>query len=144
MGVMAAAYKRSPPSFWGVTIRAASRSLSGPRHLSGTAGLCLELHERRPATTGHPEFERKLRVQENMLEQLIVFLPALWIFCLTVQPLVGAALGIVFVIGRILYSAAYAADPSKRSLGFGLGIFPTLILLIGGLVGVIRDMLIVM
>jgi glutathione S-transferase len=97
-----------------------------------------------PATTGHPEFERKLRVQENMLEQLIVFLPALWIFCLTVQPLVGAALGIVFVIGRILYSAAYAADPSKRSLGFGLGIFPTLILLIGGLVGVIRDMLIVM
>jgi malate dehydrogenase (oxaloacetate-decarboxylating)(NADP+) len=30
-----------------------------------------------PATTGHPEFERKLRVQENMLEQLIVFLPAL-------------------------------------------------------------------
>ena len=97
-----------------------------------------------PATTGHPEFERKLRVQENMLEQLIVFLPSLWIFCLTVQPLVGAALGLIFVIGRILYSAAYAADPSKRSLGFGLGILPTLILLIGGLVGVIRDMLIVM
>jgi uncharacterized MAPEG superfamily protein len=91
-----------------------------------------------PATTGHPEFERKLRVQENMIEQLIVFLPSLWIFCLTIQPLVGAALGLVFVIGRILYSAAYAADPAKRSLGFGLGIFPTLILLLGSLVGVIR------
>ena len=97
-----------------------------------------------PATTGHPEFERKLRVQENMLEQLIVFLPALWIFCLTVQPLVGAGLGLVFVIGRILYSVGYAADPAKRSLGFGLGIFPTLILLLGGLVGVIRDLLVVM
>jgi glutathione S-transferase len=96
-----------------------------------------------PATTGHPEFERKLRVQANMLEQLIVFLPSLWIFCLTIQPLVGAALGLIFVIGRILYSAAYAADPAKRSLGFGLGIFPTLILLIGGLVGVIKDLLIV-
>jgi glutathione S-transferase len=52
-----------------------------------------------PATTGHPEFERKLRVQQNMIEQLIVFLPSLWIFCLTVQPLVGAALGLIFVFG---------------------------------------------
>jgi glutathione S-transferase len=95
-----------------------------------------------PATTGHPEFERKLRVQENMIEQLIVFLPALWIFCLTVQPLIGAALGLIFVIGRIIYSAAYAADPSKRSLGFGLAILPTVILLLGGLAGVIRDFMI--
>ena len=95
-----------------------------------------------PATTGHPEFERKLRVQENMIEQLIVFLPSLWIFCLTVQVLVGAALGFVFVVGRIIYSLAYAADPSKRGLGFGLAAFPTLILLLGGLAGVIRDFLI--
>jgi glutathione S-transferase len=95
-----------------------------------------------PATVGHPEFERKLRVQQNMIEQLIVFLPSLWIFCLTVQPLIGAILGLIFIVGRILYSTAYAVDPSKRSLGFGLGIFPTLILLIGALVGVIRDFLI--
>jgi glutathione S-transferase len=95
-----------------------------------------------PATTGHPEFERKLRVQQNMIEQLVVFLPALWIFCLTIQPLVGAALGLVFVIGRIIYSVAYATDPSKRSLGFGLGVLPTLILLLGALAGVIRDFLI--
>src|SRR5215469_16182085 len=92
-----------------------------------------------PATTGHPEFERKLRIQQNMLEQLMVFLPSLWIFCLTVQPLVGAALGLIFVIGRVIYSVAYAADPAKRSLGFGLGALPTIILLLGGLVGVIRD-----
>lgn len=95
-----------------------------------------------PATTGHPEFERKLRIQENMLEQLIVFLPSLWIFCLTVQPLIGAALGLLFVLGRIIYSVAYAADPAKRSLGFGLAILPTLILLLGALAGVIRNFLI--
>ncbi len=95
-----------------------------------------------PATTGHPEFERKLRVQQNMLEQLVVFLPALWIFCLTVQPLIGAVLGIVFIIGRMLYSISYAADPTKRGLGFALGILPTLILLLGGLIGVIRDFMI--
>ena len=95
-----------------------------------------------PATTGHPEFERKLRVQQNMIEQLIVFLPSLWIFCLTVQPLVGAALGLIFVFGRILYSVAYASDPAKRSLGFGLGALPTVILLLGSLVGVIRDFMV--
>ena len=95
-----------------------------------------------PATTGHPEFERKLRIQQNMLEQLIVFLPSLWIFCLTVQPLIGAILGLIFVIGRMIYSVSYAADPAKRSLGFGLGILPTLILLLGALGGVIYDFVI--
>jgi uncharacterized membrane protein YecN with MAPEG domain len=95
-----------------------------------------------PATTGAPEFERRLRIQQNMIEQLVIFLPSLWIFCLTVQPLIGAALGLIFVVGRIIYSTAYATDPSKRSLGFGLGIFPTLILLLGALAGVIRDFLI--
>jgi uncharacterized membrane protein YecN with MAPEG domain len=92
-----------------------------------------------PATTGHPEFERKLRIQQNMLEQLIVFLPSLWIFCLTVQPLIGAALGLIFVVGRIIYSLAYAAQPSKRGLGFGLGALTTLILMVGALAGVIYD-----
>ena len=95
-----------------------------------------------PATTGHPEFERKLRIQQNMLDQLIVFLPSLWIFCLTVQPLIGAALGLIFVIGRVIYSASYAADPARRSLGFGLGALPTAILLLGALAGVIRDFVI--
>jgi uncharacterized membrane protein YecN with MAPEG domain len=91
-----------------------------------------------PATTGHPEFERKLRVQQNSLELLIMFIPSLWIFCLTVELLFGAALGLIFVIGRIIYALSYAAAPQKRGLGFGLSIIPTLILLLGGLVGVIR------
>ena len=33
-----------------------------------------------PAITGHPDFERKLRVQQNSLELLIMFIPSLWIF----------------------------------------------------------------
>jgi uncharacterized membrane protein YecN with MAPEG domain len=94
-----------------------------------------------PATTGHPEFERKLRIQQNMIEQLILFLPSLWIFSLTVQPLVGAALGLLFVIGRILYSLSYAKDPAKRGPGFALSAFPTLILLVGGLIGVVQFLL---
>jgi len=94
-----------------------------------------------PAITGHPDFERKLRVQQNTVELLVMFIPSLWIFSLTIQVLVGAALGLIFVLGRIIYALSYTADPEKRSLGFGLSILPVLILLIGGLVGVIRLMI---
>ncbi len=73
-----------------------------------------------------------------MLEQLIVFLPSLWIFSLAVNVLVGAALGLVFVLGRVLYSLSYVNDPGKRGAGFMLAGLPTMILLIGGLIGVIR------
>jgi glutathione S-transferase len=97
-----------------------------------------------PAVTGAPEYERALRIQQNMLEQLILFIPSLWIFCLTTiafwpgMLLVGTALGLIFVIGRIIYSLSYAKDPKTRGLGFGLGMLPTMILLIGSLVGVIN------
>ena len=94
-----------------------------------------------PATTGHPEFERKLRIQQNMIEQLILFIPALWIFSLTVSILAGSILGLIFIIGRILYSLAYAKDPAKRGLGFGLGFVSTLILLVGGLIGSVLDLI---
>ena len=106
------------------------------------AGSARSKHDiKAPAITGHPDFERALRVQQNTLELLIMFIPSLWIFSLTIQVLVGAALGLIFVIGRIVYAISYAADPAKRSLGFGLSIIPILILVIGGLVGVIRLMI---
>ncbi len=91
-----------------------------------------------PATTGNPEFERAFRIQQNMLEQLIIFIPSLWIFSLTVSVLIGAILGILFAIGRVIYSIAYAKDPAKRSPGFGIGAICTVILLLGGLIGTIR------
>jgi uncharacterized MAPEG superfamily protein len=94
-----------------------------------------------PATTGHPEFERKLRIQQNMIEQLIMFIPALWIFSLTVSIVAGSILGLIFIVGRIVYSVAYAKDPGKRGLGFGLGIVSTLILLVGGLIGSVLDLI---
>lgn len=91
-----------------------------------------------PATTGHPEFERKLRIQQNMIEQLIMFIPALWIFSLTVNVLAGAAIGLVFIIGRIIYSASYANDPAKRGPGFGIGMLSTMVLMLGALIGSVR------
>jgi uncharacterized membrane protein YecN with MAPEG domain len=88
-----------------------------------------------PATTGHPEFERTLRVQENTIEQLVIFLPALFLFAHYASAAWAAALGIVFVIGRALYAWAYVRDPARRGPGFLLTILPNLILTLGALIG---------
>ena len=76
-------------------------------------------------------FERHFRVQMNTLEQLVMFLPALWIFAGFISPLWAAALGVVFILGRAIYARPYVRDPKSRSLGFGLTAFPTLLMLIG-------------
>ncbi|MDX2166160.1 MAG: MAPEG family protein [Deltaproteobacteria bacterium] len=90
-----------------------------------------------PATTGHPIFERWYRVQMNTLEQLIVFIPALFLFARFVGPRGAGWLGLVFVVGRALYARSYVADPASRSLGFGLTFIPNVILVLGALLGAI-------
>lgn len=92
-----------------------------------------------PATTGHPVFERYFRVQQNTLEQLVVFVPSMWFFGAYVSPLWAAGLGILFVIGRAVYLTGYVADPKKRVAGFGLSFLPNVILAGGALVGAILD-----
>jgi len=94
-----------------------------------------------PAITGHPIFERYFRVQQNTLEQLIVFVPSAWLFGLYVSAVWAAGLGVVFIIGRALYLNGYVADPSKRSAGFGLSFLPNVVLVIGALVGAILSLL---
>lgn len=88
-----------------------------------------------PDTSGHEDFDRIFRVHQNTLEQLIIFVPALWIFGFYVHALAGAGLGLVFLIGRFVYRAAYLQDPASRSMGFGLGAAALAILMLGGLIG---------
>jgi uncharacterized MAPEG superfamily protein len=88
-----------------------------------------------PATTGHPVFERHFRVQQNTLEQLVVFVPALWMFAYYVNVTAAAALGGVFILGRFLYAASYVSDPGRRGAGFAIGMLASLALVIGSLVG---------
>jgi glutathione S-transferase len=91
-----------------------------------------------PATTGNVDFERYYRAQMNTLEQLIIFVPALWSFAIFVSVLWASALGAVFIVGRLLYFTGYVKAAEKRSAGFGLATFAQLFLLIGGIVGAIR------
>jgi len=94
-----------------------------------------------PATSGNEIFERHFRVQMNTLEQLVLFLPSLWIFAHFVSPLWAAALGVVFIIGRAIYAVTYVRDPKSRSLGFALTSLPTFVMLIGIIVWAIRALM---
>ena len=91
-----------------------------------------------PQMTGNPDFERVLRVQQNTLEQMILFLPSLWLFSQFISPIWGAAIGAVWIIGRILFAWGYYQAAEKRALGFGINSLSILVLLLGALVGVIR------
>lgn len=93
-----------------------------------------------PATSGHEVFERYFRVQMNTLELLIVFVPALWVAAAYWNPTIVAAIGAVFLLGRLLYLRSYVADPRSRTLGFVLSSFPIIALMIGGGVGALRAM----
>ena len=86
-----------------------------------------------PAMTGDPVLERHIRVQANTLEWLPVFLVGLWLFALYWNDLVAAALGVVWIVGRILYALGYVADPGKRELGFLIQMAASAILLFGAL-----------
>tara|TARA_R110000782_G_scaffold46015_2_gene101917 strand:- start:111 stop:494 length:384 start_codon:yes stop_codon:yes gene_type:complete len=81
-----------------------------------------------PAMFGDAHFERVNRIHMNTLEQLIVLIPVMWIFAHYVNPLWAAGFGVVYIVGRFIYSAAYRKDPSKRSLGFTLSMLPSAVM----------------
>jgi glutathione S-transferase len=93
-----------------------------------------------PAMSGHEMFERYFRVQYNTLELLIMFVPALWIAAMYWNPLWMAALGAIYLVGRLLYLQGYVRDPKTRSIGFGLSMGPILLLVLSALVGVVRSL----
>src|SRR5437868_2101634 len=71
-----------------------------------------------PATSGHPDFERVFRVQMNTLEWMPIFLPALWLFAIYINDAAAAALGAVWIVGRIVYFIGYSKAAAKRGPGF--------------------------
>jgi glutathione S-transferase len=96
-----------------------------------------------PAITGDPGFERRFRVQQNTLEWMVIFLPSLWLFALYWIDWIAAALGAVWIVGRLLYMFGYEAEAGRRHAGFGIQMLAATALLIGALAGVIRQIAVI-
>jgi len=90
-----------------------------------------------PATAGHPDFERVFRGQMNTLEWMPIFLPTLWLFALYVSDKGAAAVGVLWIVGRILYVMGYAEAAERRSRGFLIQASACSILAIGALIGIV-------
>jgi glutathione S-transferase len=90
-----------------------------------------------PATTGNPDFERVFRVQMNTLEWMVVFLPSLWLFAIYISDPIAAVLGLVWIVGRMLYLTGYSQAANKRELGFMIQGGATALLWLGALGAII-------
>lgn len=73
-----------------------------------------------PAITGNEDFERVFRIQMNTLEWMPIFLPSLWLFAIYVSDAVAAAIGLVWIAGRIVYLIGYSKSVPQRGPGFGI------------------------
>ena len=91
-----------------------------------------------PKTTGNESWERLFRVQQNTLEQLIIFIPAVLIFGASTTGVWVLIPGVFFLIGRQLYAMEYVKNPQTRTLGMSLTMLANAALLIGGLIGIVR------
>ena len=86
-----------------------------------------------PATSGHPDFERAFRIQANTLEWMPIVLPSLWLFAIYISDAIAAALGAVWVMGRIVYFVGYSQAAAKRGPGFAIQALAAIALWAGAL-----------
>ncbi|MBT5484765.1 MAG: MAPEG family protein [Gammaproteobacteria bacterium] len=100
-----------------------------------------------PAVSGHPEFDKYFRVQQNTLEQLIVFIPAILAFSWSAENIgwpgyyIASGLGVIWLIGRFIYAISYVNDPAKRGLGFMMNFFPSVLMMLGTLVCIFMSLI---
>jgi len=73
----------------------------------------------------------------NTLEWMPIFLPSLWLFAIYISDAIAAAIGLVWIAGRILYMTGYAQAAAKRSRGFGIQAAAAILLWLGALGAII-------
>jgi len=93
-----------------------------------------------PACEGEENWERGFRVQQNTLEQLVIFIPTSYAFAYYISSVWVLLPGGLFIIGRFLYSAEYLKDPKTRTPGMSITLLANVILLLGALFGLVKGM----
>ena len=93
-----------------------------------------------PSTAGHETWERIYRVQQNTMEQLLMFIPGMLAFAYFVSPLWALLPGVAYLAGRQVYSYHYVVDPKKRGPGMALSFFANTALIFGAIAGLLAHM----
>jgi glutathione S-transferase len=76
-------------------------------------------------------------VQQNTLEWMPIFLPALWLFSIYVSDIWAALAGLVWIVGRLLYIRGYLEAAEKRYRGFFVQLSVCGVLWAGALIGIV-------
>jgi len=72
-------------------------------------------------------------VQMNTLEWMPIFLPSLWLFAFYISDPIAAAIGLVWIAGRILYMTGYSQAANQRGRGFQIQAIAAGLLWLGAL-----------
>jgi len=91
-----------------------------------------------PAMSGQLDFDKAFRIHMNTVEQLVLFVPVLWLAAAVVGDLWAAEIGAVWIVGRVIYAVGYSKEAAKRGPGFLVTILPTAVLTVIALWGVIQ------
>jgi glutathione S-transferase len=93
-----------------------------------------------PAMTGSLAVECALRVQGNTVEQVVIFLPLLWVAALYFHAIgwLVPLIGFCWCVGRILYAAGYMSSPGRREPGFVISVLSSIVLAILGVIGLVQ------
>jgi glutathione S-transferase len=105
--------------------------------LGGRVGYMRARHKiEAPATTGHPQFERAFRTHANTTENLVIFLPLLWIATVFYGGTIPFWFGLAWILSRLIYTWGYAQENVHlRGPGLGIGILSLLGLLVLSAIG---------
>ena len=69
-----------------------------------------------PKTSGHDAFEQIYRAHLNLIENTVLFLPILWLSNYFVEPAFIWLFGMLWFIGRTVFTYAYYINNSKLKL----------------------------
>jgi uncharacterized membrane protein YecN with MAPEG domain len=64
------------------------------------------------------------------------FMPSMWLYAWSVSATWAAGIGLVWIVGRIVYALAYYRDPAKRGPGMLITFAAQIVLFIGALIGI--------
>ncbi|XP_040274406.1 microsomal glutathione S-transferase 2-like [Bufo gargarizans] len=94
-----------------------------------------------PAVSGHPEFERTFRAQQNCIEFYAMFLVDLWAAGWFFNQELASLFGLLYIYGRHLYFYGYVQSVKGRLKGFSVSKMALILLLIMSVTGITNSLL---